>query len=233
MPYQEPSTILSTTDIVTKSTSNTVPTISDSKTDLTKDLVTAFPPQGHGRRLKTFSDDFSQALTWGGWVLGGFKTEAWSVWAQGVLGAICKTFVIDTGRDTKADTLSSSSKGIIFCEYDLKLLLFESASCIIPPFGSSSIKIGDSPAGLLDQTTKAESELTFQVSLKHACGQSVRDVIQAFAAMDEWVEPIIFVVQENLARCGRTHEILNNPAVAIIAIHYLQKEWVVSNLFHE
>ncbi|KAF9118575.1 hypothetical protein BGW39_001031 [Mortierella sp. 14UC] len=108
----------------------------------------------------------------------------------------------------------------------------------VPPF-RSSIKPVDSPAELLDRITKAEydtiqprrryfepqlSELTCQVSLRHQGGKPIRDILQAYAGIDDRMEPFISIVQQTLTRCGRTRETLNNLAVAMIAIHYLQKE---------
>jgi hypothetical protein len=75
-----------------------------------------------------------------------------------------------------------------------------------------------------------KSNLTCQVSFDHSAGRSVRKLLQAYADIDERVEPFIHIVQETLTRYGRTREMLSNLAVAIIAISFLQKEMILPNL---
>lgn len=89
-------------------------------------------------------------------------------------------------------------------------------------------KSGTNPSSVcfLDPT----SNLTCQVSFDHSAGTSVRKLLQAYAGIDERVEPFVFIVQETLTRYGRTRETLSNLAVAMIAISYLQKEKILPNL---
>ncbi|KAH7050539.1 hypothetical protein BKA57DRAFT_534818 [Linnemannia elongata] len=89
-------------------------------------------------------------------------------------------------------------------------------------------KSGTNPSSVcfLDPT----SNLTCQVSFDHSAGTSVRKLLQAYAGIDERVEPFVFIVQETLTRYGRTRETLSNLAVAMIALSYLQKEKILPNL---
>lgn len=74
------------------------------------------------------------------------------------------------------------------------------------------------------------SSLTCQVTFDHSAGTSLHRLFQAYADIDERVEPFVFIVQEILASYGRTQETLSNLAVAMIAIRYLQKVRILPNL---
>ncbi|KAF9537818.1 hypothetical protein EC957_007647 [Mortierella hygrophila] len=151
--------------------------------------------------------------------------------------------------------LSSSSKGISFSDYDLELLIKTDKPSNLPP---EMERLDEIVKYLLPSLTQAgyetieisrryfegksatnpssvcfldpKSNLTCQVSFDHSAGTSIRKLFQAYASIDERVEPFVFIVQETLTRYGRTQETLSNLAVAMIAISYLQKERILPNL---
>ncbi|KAF9090348.1 hypothetical protein BGX29_011525 [Mortierella sp. GBA35] len=105
------------------------------------------------------------------------------------------------------EVLCSSTKGINFSDYDFELL---QASGPRNPMQRPSLDY---------------------LALHHK-GQAIRNRFQAYADMDKRVEPSIFIIQETLYKYERTRETLNNFAVAMIAIHYLQKELILPRLLN-
>ncbi|KAG9069810.1 hypothetical protein KI688_009135 [Linnemannia hyalina] len=163
--------------------------------------------------------------------------------------------VIKAMTHSDVAVLSSSSKGISFSDYDLELLIKIDKPRNLPP---EMERLDEIVKYLLPSLTQAgyetieisrryfegksatnptsvcfldpKSNLTCQVSFDHSAGTSIRKLFQAYASIDERVEPFVFIVQETLNRYGRTQETLSNLAVAMIAINYLQKERILPNL---
>ncbi|KAF9082380.1 hypothetical protein BGX29_003914 [Mortierella sp. GBA35] len=75
-------------------------------------------------------------------------------------------------------------------------------------------------------------ELTCQVSLDNHFDFHNRELLQAYARIDDRVELFIFAAQKTLEHHGRSKEALVNSAIAMIAIHYLQLRSILPQLLH-
>ncbi|KAG0271324.1 hypothetical protein BGZ95_000877 [Linnemannia exigua] len=76
------------------------------------------------------------------------------------------------------------------------------------------------------------TQLTCQLTLYNPAGLKTRNLLQAYADIDNRVKPFMFAVQRTLDNHGRSHEALGNFAVAMIGIHYLQTKGVLPKLLH-
>ncbi|KAG0198623.1 hypothetical protein BGX33_012212 [Mortierella sp. NVP41] len=77
-----------------------------------------------------------------------------------------------------------------------------------------------------------KTQLTCQITLYNPNDIHTRELLQAYASIDDRVDPFIFAAQKMLDNHGRSREALSNYAVAIIAIHYLQTQGILPKLLH-
>ncbi|KAF9997472.1 hypothetical protein BGZ80_000268 [Entomortierella chlamydospora] len=76
------------------------------------------------------------------------------------------------------------------------------------------------------------SELTCQITLNHPLGVPLRNLIQAYADIDDRLEGLVYAIQQILTEHGRCYKFLSNYAIALMAIAYLQEEEILPKLQH-
>ncbi|KAF9134368.1 hypothetical protein BGW39_007246 [Mortierella sp. 14UC] len=151
------------------------------------------------------------------------------------------------------EVLSSSAKGINTSDFDLELVMtYTRGKKLDDAMNELLFKLTDTGYQFVhldgrysDELCQREdeyigfydsrSELTCQITLADptdTCrgGIDLRDMMQAYADIDCRVEPFIFAVQKILDKHGRSHRVLSNLAVTMIAIHYLQFKSIIPQL---
>ncbi|KAF9900223.1 hypothetical protein EC991_007774 [Linnemannia zychae] len=151
------------------------------------------------------------------------------------------------------EVLSSSAKGINTSDFDLELIMtytkgkklddaMDELLDKLTDAGYQSVHLDGRYSDELCQREDEyigfcdpRSKLTCQITLADPTdncrgGVDLRNMMLAYSNIDNRVEPFIHSVQMILDKHGRSHKILSNLAVSMIAIHYLQRRSIIPQL---